>query len=165
MVKIRIATTAITLAALALVACSDDEPSAERDAATTSSSTSTEPLVMFQRAPGGEVTGENESDVYLVDADGSENDVELLFTGGAAGRWSPDGGEVSVFCCDDGMVAHIVDVDTGDLRVVETPDPTLELFATSVGLQTASASSARATGWTTRAATASTRYALPMARG
>jgi hypothetical protein len=26
------------------------------------------------------------------------------------------------------MVAHIVDVDTGDLRVVETPDPTLELF-------------------------------------
>ena len=44
-----------------------------------------------------------------------------------AGRWSPDGSEVSVFCCDDGMVAHIVDVVTGDVRGVETPDPTLEL--------------------------------------
>ncbi len=83
---------------------------------------------MFQRAPGGEVVGEVETDVYVVDADGSESDVELLFAGGGAGRWSPDGSEVSVFCCDDpGMVAHIVDVVTGDVRGVETPDPTLEL--------------------------------------
>ena len=84
--------------------------------------------IMFQRAPGGEVVGEVETDVYVVDADGSESDVELLFAGGGAGRWSPDGSEVSVFCCDDpGMVAHIVDVVTGDVRGVETPDPTLEL--------------------------------------
>src|SRR5262245_34387207 len=78
--------------------------------------------VMFQRAPGGEVTGEIETDVYLVDAGGSESDVELFFEDGGAGRWSPDGREVSVFCCDDpGVVAHIVDVDTGDVREVETP--------------------------------------------
>ena len=83
--------------------------------------------IMFQRAPGGEVVGEVETDVYVVAADGSESDVELLFAGGGAGRWSPDGSEVSVFCCDDGMVAHLVDVVTGDVRGVETPDPTLEL--------------------------------------
>ena len=83
---------------------------------------------MFQRAPGGEVVGEVETDVYVVEADGSESDVELLFAGGGAGRWSPDGSEVSVFCCDDGMAAHIVDVVTGDVRVLEPPDPTLETF-------------------------------------
>ena len=85
--------------------------------------------IMFQRAPGGEVVGaEVETDVYVVDADGSESDVELLFAGGGAGRWSPDGSEVSVFCCDDGMAAHIVDVVTGDVRGLEPPDPTLETF-------------------------------------
>ncbi len=84
--------------------------------------------IMFQRAPGGEVVDADETDVYVVDADGSESDVELLIPDGGAGRWSPDGREVSVFCCDDGMIAHIVDVVTGDVRGVETPDPTLELF-------------------------------------
>ena len=76
----------------------------------------------------GKSSGRIETDVYVVDADGSESDVELLFADGGAGRWSPDGSEVSVFCCDDGMVAHIVDVVTGDVRGVETPDPTLELY-------------------------------------
>jgi Tol biopolymer transport system component len=33
-----------------------------------------------------------------------------------------------VFCCDDpGAVAHFVDVSTGDVRILATPDPTLEL--------------------------------------
>ena len=45
-----------------------------------------------------------------------------------AGRWSPDGSEVSIFCCGDpAMVAHLVEVATGDVRAVATPDPTLEL--------------------------------------
>jgi hypothetical protein len=52
---------------------------------------------MFQRAPGVEVVGEVETDVYVVNADGSESDVELLFAGGSAGRWSPDSSEVSIF--------------------------------------------------------------------
>jgi Tol biopolymer transport system component len=86
--------------------------------------------IMFQRAPGGEVVGEDlETDVYVVDAEGSESDVESLFADGGAGQWSPDGSEVSVFCCGDpGMVAHVVDVVTGEVRGVETPDPTLELY-------------------------------------
>ena len=84
--------------------------------------------ILFQRAPGGEVVGEVETDVYVVDAGGNERDVELLFPGGQAGRWSPDGSEVSVFCCDDGMAAHIVDTVTGDVRGLEPPDPTLETF-------------------------------------
>ena len=84
-------------------------------------------LIMFQRAPGGEVVGDVETDVYVVAADGSESDVELLFAGAGAGRWSPDGSEVSVFCCDDEMIAHLVDVVTRDVRGLETPDPTLEL--------------------------------------
>ena len=70
--RIRSAATLITLGALALVACADDEPSDQGSATTTSSPTSSEPRVMFQRAPGGEFTGEIESDVHLVRADGSE---------------------------------------------------------------------------------------------
>ena len=97
-------------------------------AASTGTSSGAAGRVMFQRAPGGEVVGEIETDVYLVDADGSESDIELLLADAGAGRWSPDGREVSVFCCDDGMAAHIVDVDTGDLQTLESPDPTLELF-------------------------------------
>jgi Tol biopolymer transport system component len=84
--------------------------------------------IVFQRAPGGEVVGEIETDVHVVNADGGESDVELLFADGGAGRWSPDGREISVFCCDDpGSIAHFVDVITGDVRGLGTPDPTLEL--------------------------------------
>ena len=84
--------------------------------------------IVFQRAPGGEVVGEIETDVYVVSADGSESDVELLLAEGGAGRWSPDGSEVSVFCCGEpATVAHFVDVVTGDVRALATPDPTLEL--------------------------------------
>jgi Tol biopolymer transport system component len=85
--------------------------------------------IIFKRAAGGEVSGADiETDVYVVDADGSESDVELLHADGEAGRWSPDGSEVSVFCCDDpGAVAHFVDVVTGEVRRLATPDPTLEL--------------------------------------
>ena len=52
----------------------------------------------------------------------------MLAAGAGAGRWSPDGSEVSIFCCDEpAMVAHFLDVVTGDVRGLETPDPTLEL--------------------------------------
>jgi dipeptidyl aminopeptidase/acylaminoacyl peptidase len=82
--------------------------------------------IVFQRAPGGEVVEANETDVYVMTDDG--NDERLLTAGAEPGRWSPDGSEVSIFCCDDpGMVAHFVDVTTGEVRGVGTPDPTLEL--------------------------------------
>ena len=131
--RCRVAIAALLLSLAAAVGCGDDSDS-EADSTTTeetdASSTDSGGVgrVMFQRAPGGEVVGEIETDVYVVNADGSESDVELLFADGGAGRWSPDGSEVSVFCCDDpGTVSHIVDVVTGDVRGVETPDPSLEL--------------------------------------
>jgi Tol biopolymer transport system component len=70
-------------------------------------------------AMGGTVT-------YMANPDGSK--VEQLFTRGQSEfpHWSPDGSEVSIFCCDDGMAAHIVDPDTGSFRELAPPDPTLE---------------------------------------
>jgi Tol biopolymer transport system component len=82
--------------------------------------------IMFQRAPGGEVVEAEKTDVYVANADGSEQ--QLMAAGAQPGRWSPDGSEVSIFCCDDPtMEAHFVDVATGEVRGLETADPTLEL--------------------------------------
>ena len=82
--------------------------------------------IMFQRAPGGEVVEADETDVYVMSADGS--DVRLMMAGAEPGRWSPDGSEVSIFCCGDPtMEAHFVDVATGEVRGLETADPTMEL--------------------------------------
>ncbi len=46
---------------------------------------------------------------------------------GGSPHWSPDGSQVSIFCCNDGMAAHIIDVDTGSFRELAPPDPTLEV--------------------------------------
>jgi Tol biopolymer transport system component len=72
----------------------------------------------FDPALGGTVT-------YTMNPDGSE--VQQLFARPAEfPHWSPDGSEVSIFCCDDGMAAHIVDPETGSFRELAPPDPTLE---------------------------------------
>ena len=79
--------------------------------------------IVFQRLQ----PGEDEPTTFTVNPDGS--DVEQVFanpTGGA--RWSPDRTELAIFCCDDGMAAHFLDVETGDLRTLEQPDPALEAF-------------------------------------
>jgi hypothetical protein len=83
--------------------------------------TTSEGRIVFQRLddPASE-----ETIIYTVSLDGS--DVEEL-AAGQFGRWSPDGTEISIFCCDDGMTAHIVDVDTGDIRGLEPPDPASSL--------------------------------------
>ncbi len=63
---------------------------------------------------------------YTVNPDGSHE--QQLFPRGAENpHWSPDGSEVSIFCCGDGMAAHIVDPDTGSFRELAPPDPTLEV--------------------------------------
>ena len=81
---------------------------------------------MFNR---GDV-GAGKSVVYTMNPDGS--DITKLFPGTAFGaRWAPDGSEISIFCCDDGMAAHFVNVKTGDLRTLEIPDPGLETFCGS----------------------------------
>ena len=82
--------------------------------------------IMFQRAPGGEVVEAEETDVYVVNADGSEE--QLLAAGAGPGRWSPDGSEVSIFCCDDGGAAHLLNPDTGEVRRLEQADPTLDSY-------------------------------------
>jgi Tol biopolymer transport system component len=73
----------------------------------------------FDPALGSTVT-------YTVNPDGSHE--QQLFPGAAElPHWSPDGSEVSIFCCGDGMAAHIVDPDTGSFRELAPPDPTLEV--------------------------------------
>src|SRR5512132_2974040 len=63
---------------------------------------------------------------YAVNPDGSH--VQQLFSAHPSNtpHWSPDGSEVAIFCCDDGMAAHFVNPDTGSFREVAPPDPTLE---------------------------------------
>ena len=62
---------------------------------------------------------------YTVNPDGSH--AQPLFARGSEfPHWSPDGTQVSIFCCDDGMAAHIVDPDSGSFRELAPPDPTLE---------------------------------------
>ena len=77
---------------------------------------------MFQRAPGGEVVDAEETDVYVVNADGSEE--QLLAAGAGPGRWSPDGSEVSIFCCDDGVAAHFSTSSPARSDGSSKPDPT-----------------------------------------
>ncbi len=64
---------------------------------------------------------------YTVNPDGSH--VQQLFFSGHSEfpHWSPDGSQVSIFCCDDGMAAHIVDANTGSFRELAPADPTLEV--------------------------------------
>ncbi len=72
----------------------------------------------FDPALGGSVT-------YTVNPDGSH--VQRLVARGSEGpHWSPDGSRLSLFCCDDGMAAHIVDPDGSGFRELAPPDPTLE---------------------------------------
>jgi hypothetical protein len=37
-------------------------------------------------------------------------------------HWSPDGRGISIFCCDDGMAAHIVDARTRSFRELPPAD-------------------------------------------
>src|SRR6266498_4822773 len=55
---------------------------------------------------------------YTVNPDGSH--VQQLFSAHPSNtpHWSPDGSEVAIFCCDDGMAAHFVNPDTGSFREV-----------------------------------------------
>ena len=55
--------------------------------------------------------------IYSVNPDGSQ--TSQLFDEVAEGpRWSPDGTEIAIFCCDDGMAAHILGAETGELRTL-----------------------------------------------
>jgi Tol biopolymer transport system component len=66
--------------------------------------------------------------IYTVNPNG--HGTRQLFSnpnGAGLPHWSPDGRQVSIFCCDDGMAAHIVNRNTGAFRELAPPDPTLEV--------------------------------------
>ena len=82
--------------------------------------------IVFARAPGGEVVDAEAVDLWMTSADGTEE--ELLMAGAYPGRWSPDGADVSIFCCDDGGAAHLLNPESGDIRRLEQADPALDSF-------------------------------------
>src|SRR5215213_4263049 len=63
---------------------------------------------------------------YTMNPDGSR--VRQLFFNGHSEwpHWSPDGTQIAIFCCDDGMAAHIVQPDTGSFRELPPVRPDLE---------------------------------------
>jgi Tol biopolymer transport system component len=65
--------------------------------------------------------------IFTMNPNGSH--VQELFSQGSPGLplWSPDGSQVSIQCCDDGMAAHIINVATNGFRELAPPDPTLEV--------------------------------------
>jgi Tol biopolymer transport system component len=66
---------------------------------------------------------------YTVNPDGSDERRLVAQGNSEFPTWSPDGTEIHVFCCNDGMVAHFIDPDTGEeLRALRPPDPSLEIF-------------------------------------
>jgi TolB protein len=122
---------ALTSAALGLVACGDEDSEAvpksdTGSAPSTSMDTSRlDGRIVFVRGD----PEEGEQVTYTVNPDGSDEE-QLFFDGHSEGpRWSPDGTEIHVSCCGDGMVAHFVDPETGELiRTLPQQDPELETF-------------------------------------
>jgi TolB protein len=75
------------------------------------------------------LAGDGDTYTYTVNADGT--DEQPLFSEGpsASPRWSSNGTDIHVFCCDDGMAAHVLDPETGIIQTsFPSPDPTLETF-------------------------------------
>ncbi len=72
-------------------------------------------------------TGTDTLMTFTVNPDGS--DVRPLFSDGPSEmpRWSPDGTRIQIFCCDDGMAAHLLDPNAGELLGIPSPDPALEI--------------------------------------
>jgi Tol biopolymer transport system component len=118
----------VCLMSLGLAACSDEgtstAPTSESGPEGATKTQGLEGRIVFVR--GDPDTGEGAP--YTVNPDGT--DVQQLYSEGCCigPRWSPDGTEIHIFCCGDGMIAHFVDPDTGELRALPPNDPTLEIF-------------------------------------
>jgi Tol biopolymer transport system component len=83
--------------------------------------------IAFMRGDPSEGVLAGQGVIYTVNADGS--DLQQLLSDSAGPIWSPDGTEIHVFCCDDGMAAHFLDPATGELvRSLPQPDPSVEVF-------------------------------------
>src|ERR687891_106058 len=120
----------VLIAVVLLAACSDATSPRSTDSPeppTTDAPAGPAGRIAFSRGTSV-LAGDEEKVTYTVDPDGS--DLQQLFEDGHSSRprWSPEGTEIHIFCCDDGMVAHIMDPDTGDVRGLPPPDPTVEIF-------------------------------------
>jgi Tol biopolymer transport system component len=117
-------------AMLVLGACGGGEtdPARSNEQGSNASTTGAVPepkgRIVFNRGEGG-----TENIVtYTINPDGSDEQQLLLDGASENPRWSPDGTEIHIFCCGDGMVAHFIDPVTGNMRSLEPPDPAVELF-------------------------------------
>lgn len=125
-----IAVGVMVLGWLVLVACSGQAPSAsEPNGSAASQAPGPGGRIAFMRGDPSEGVLAGEGVTYTIEPDGSA-ERQLFSDGPSAGpRWSPDGTEIQLFCCDDGMAAHLVDPETGDVRAsFPPPDPTVETF-------------------------------------
>jgi Tol biopolymer transport system component len=121
------AAAAIAMGSLVLVACSEDPPKASKPSGSVATQASgLEGRIVFMRGDPSDGVLAGEGVTYIVNADGS--DVRQLFSDGDSPGpgWSPDGSQIAIFCCDNGMVVHLLDPDTEDLREFPPPDPTVE---------------------------------------
>ena len=63
---------------------------------------------------------------YTINPDGTA--LRPLFQRGSElAHWAPWGRQIAIFCCDDGMVAHIINPDTKRFRELPNHYPALEL--------------------------------------
>jgi dipeptidyl aminopeptidase/acylaminoacyl peptidase len=127
--KRRWITALAAFAALSLAACDGGnvdqaQPSGPASTGPTEDTPGSIGRIVFNRGEPG--TGN--AVTYTINPDGSAEQQLFLEGGSENARWSPDGTEIHIFCCSDGMVAHFLDPSTGELRVLEPSDPAIELF-------------------------------------
>ena len=121
----RSATALVLLSVLVLTSCaggagSSTSPAGSQSATSPSEVASSEPSIdadgltgriAFMRGDPSQEAGVT----YTVNPDGSDEQQLVPEGNSEFPTWSPDGTEIHVFCCGDGMVAHFVDPATGDI--------------------------------------------------
>ena len=108
------AAAAMVLGSLALVACGENPPKASEPSGSAAAQTSgLEGRIVFMRGDPSEGVLAGEGVTYTVNADGS-GERQLFPDGDSPGPgWSPDGSQIAIFCCDNGMAAHLLDPERG----------------------------------------------------
>lgn len=122
----------VSLATISLFVAACAAPASSTPSATTDgSSLATASMATPALHPTGRIVferwdvGSDSTAVHVANADGT--DVHELFARGAEmPHWSPDARNVSIFCCDNGMAAHLVEVATGDFQEFASPDSAIE---------------------------------------
>jgi Tol biopolymer transport system component len=117
--RIRVMAVAFIVAVLAVFVASRAFPRAERTAAPVPRNGR---IVFVRFDPQSD-----EPVAFSIDPDGTDS-AQMFFSGFFSGHsewphWSPDGTEVAVFCCGDGVAAHLVNPQTGEVRETPAGDP------------------------------------------